>query len=428
MAALAVLLTIAVRPSIGRGGFAWLDAALAVYVGLLALQLVPLPPQWRLALSPALRIVDLRLRLDAPANALADIARPLTVNADGTMQSLALALAAVLTFWCARDLFARAGTRAGARTIAALGLLLAAFGIAQHVTAPHALYWAQVFKNTEPYGPYLNRSDFAMWLVMALPPTAGYLLARLHSRQHRGRELLSADAFDDTAMFLTVAMGLMAAALMVALSRSGIIGAIASALVLWILSERRMHHAGRAWLLGGIGAIALVALAFANTSAVATRIDDTINRSSAGRVAIWRATIPMIKDFWVTGVGAGAYERAMIVYQPAPHETYFNHAHNEYLQLAAEGGLSLMIPAVLAAIAGIVCIRKRMSADRTAIYWVRAGAVSGMIAAAVQSTWETGLRRPANTLLFAILAAAAMHSAPQPAGRAADNPDEVRDR
>jgi O-antigen ligase len=119
--------------------------------------------------------------------------------------------------------------------------------------------------------------------------------------------------------------------------------------------------------------------------------------------------MPMIKDFGITGVGAGAYERAMLVYQPAPHETYFNHAHNEYLQLAAEGGLWLMIPATAAIVGAIVCIRKRMSEDRTAIYWVRAGAASGMLAAAVQSTWETGLRRPANTLLFAILAAIAMH-------------------
>jgi O-antigen ligase len=178
-----------------------------------------------------------------------------------------------------------------------------------------------------------------------------------------------------------------------------------------------MHRHGRAWLLGGIAAMAIVALAFANTSAVAKRIQDTFDRRSAGRVAIWRATLPIIRSFWLTGAGAGAYERAMMVYQPAPHETYFNHAHNEYLQFLAEGGLWLAIPGVIALGAGAICIRKRLATDRTAIYWVRAGAASGMIAAAVQSTWETGLRRPANTLLFAILAAVAMHSAPESAKR-----------
>src|SRR5205823_13524501 len=86
---------------------------------------------------------------------------------------------------------------------------------------------------------------------------------------------------------------------------------------------------------------------------------------------------------------------------PLPYTTLFR------------SGLWLAIPGAIVLIAGAVCIRKRLSADRTPIYWVRAGAVSGMIAAAVQSTWETGLRRPAHTLLFAILAAIAMHLAPE---------------
>lgn len=427
MAAVAIVLAFVVRPSVARGDFRWLDIALVAYVALMALQLVPLSPRLRLGLSPAARGIDLRLRLDAPADAMADTPHPLTVNADATLQAVWLAVAIVLTFWCARALFARGGICAGARTIAGLGLLLAAFGIAQHATAPHVLYWVRAFRYTEPFGPYLNRSDFAMWIVMALPLTAGYLLARLHSRQHRGHELFTAETFDNTAMFLTVAMGLMAAALMVGLSRSGIIGAMASALTLWMLSERRMHHEGRAWLLGGIGAIALVALAYANTSAVATRIEDTVNRGMGGRLAIWRATMPIIRDFWLTGAGAGAYERAMMVYQP-PHETYFNHAHNEYLQLVSEGGLWLVIPGVLALVPAVRCIRRRLAADCTAMYWTRAGAVSGMMAAAVQSIWETGLRRPANTLLFATLAAIAMSLPAEPARRALHDPMDVGDR
>jgi hypothetical protein len=87
-----------------------------------------------------------------------------------------------------------------------------------------------------------------------------------------------------------------------------------------------------------------------------------------------------------------------------------------------------MIPGTIALVAAVYAIRKRLSADRTPIYWVRVGAVSGMIAAATQSVWETGLRRPANTLLFAILAAVAMHSASEPARRAAEHPVDVGDR
>ena len=385
-------------------------------------------PAVRLALSPALRGIDVRLRLDAPADPAADAPHPLTVDGSGTAQSLALAVAAVLTFWCARALFARNGIRVGARAMALFGLVVAAFGIAQHATAPHSLYWLRTFTYTEPFGPYLNRSDFAMWMVMALPLTAGYLLARVHAREQRGARLLTAEAFDDTALLLVVSMGLMTAALMVALSRSGLVGAAAAALTLWAVAERHMHRERRAWRLGAIGAVAVAALFFANASAVVTRIGDTIEHGMGGRLDIWRATMPMIRDFWLTGVGAGAYERAMIVYQPAPHETYFNHAHNEYLQLLSEGGLLLAIPAVLAVVATVRCIRSRLADDRTPLYWVRVGAVSGMAGVAVQSLWETGLRRPANTLLFATLAAFAMHSVSQPARGAGDDPAGVRQR
>ena len=428
IAVAAIVLALVVGPSVARGRARWLDVALVAYVLLLALQLMPMTPPIRLALSPAVRGVDVRLRLDAPRAAGADTSQPLSVDANGTTEALALAAASVLTFWCARTLFRRNGIRMGARAIALLSLVLAAFGIAQHATAPHSLYWSRTFKFTEPFGPYLNRSDFAMWMVMALPLTAGYLLARMHSRQRRGANLFAAEAFDDTALLLAVAIGLMVASLMVALSRSGLVGAAAATLTLWALAEQHLHRERRAWLLGGIGVVALAALFFANASAVATRIGDTIDRGMGGRLEIWRATMPMIKDFWRTGVGAGAYERAMIVYQPTPHETYFNHAHNEYLQLLAEGGLLLAIPAVLAAVAAVRCIRSRLADDRSALYWVRIGAVSGMAGAAVQSLWETGLRRPANLLLFALLAAFAMHSASQPPRRAGDNAAGVRER
>jgi hypothetical protein len=77
--------------------------------------------------------------------------------------------------------------------------------------------------------------------------------------------------------------------------------------------------------------------------------------------------------------------------------------------MLTEGGVLLAIPAIAAAVVGISSIRNRLRSDRTSMYWVRAGAASGLVAVAVQSIWETGLRVPANTLLFAVLAAVSLH-------------------
>jgi hypothetical protein len=43
------------------------------------------------------------------------------------------------------------------------------------------------------------------------------------------------------------------------------------------------------------------------------------------------------------------------------------------------------------------------------MFWIRSGAVAGIAGIFVQSFWETGLRMPANALLFAALCAAAIH-------------------
>ena len=125
------------------------------------------------------------------------------------------------------------------------------------------------------------------------------------------------------------------------------------------------------------------------------------------------------EDFWLTGVGAGAFERGMLVYQEGSRQFFFNHAHDEYLQLVVEGGLLLAVPATIALLAGMVLIVYRLRSDRTPIFWLRAGAISGLIAVAIQSIWDTGLRTPANGVLFAVIAAIALHE-PRPAhdGRA----------
>jgi O-antigen ligase len=148
------------------------------------------------------------------------------------------------------------------------------------------------------------------------------------------------------------------------------------------------------------------------------RLQETTEQGEWGRPAIWRDTWRMTADFWLTGVGAGAFERGMLAYQSASRLFFFNHAHNEYLQLLVEGGLLVAIPAAAAIVAAIVLMARYLDADRTAMFWVRAGAIAGIAAVAVQSIWDTGLRTPANGTLFAVIAAIALHDpAPAPPAR-----------
>jgi O-antigen ligase len=404
----ALLLTATVRPSIGRGGSRALDALVALCCLVPCLQLVPLPPPIRLAISPAVPRIDAALYLDAPADPAAGPSAPLTVDASATAEALAAAIAAVLIFWSARSLFERSSVRRTLRTVALCGMVASGVAILQHATAPKTIYWLWKPLNADatPYGPFVSRNDLAAWLVLAIPLTVGYFIGRIESRRQSGTTPLA--AVDETAIWLAAAVCAMSAALVVAVSRSGFIAAAVALLAFAWLTRRRMASRGRAWLLVGAGLVVAVAATYASTATLMTRLNETLTSGVGGRREIWLYTRAMIADFPAVGVGLGAYARAMSVYQP-PHQFAFNHAHDEYLQILAEGGVVLFALTAAAVAAGALVVRRRLRSDRSPLFWIRAGAASGLVAIAAQSVWETGLRMPANAVLFALCAAIATH-------------------
>jgi O-antigen ligase len=416
----ALVLTALVRPSIGRGAFRVIDIGIVACLMVVAFQIVPIPAAARLLLSPEAGGVDSALWLGAPADPFRGPARALSLDAAATRTAILLALSFVALFWSARTIFMRGGVRLVARGIAWTGLALAVVAIMQHATAPRMLYWRWPTVFGGPFGPYVNKNDFSTWLIMAIPLTAGYAMARMHSR-HRGNTagLTVLHALTDgTAVWLTGAACFMCAALLTAASRSGITGGAAALLCFAWLSGKPGRRRGRARFAAGLAAVAVVlaaAAAYANLALLADRVRETAAGGVGGRRVIWADTWPMLRDFWLTGVGAGAYQRGMIVYQQHLRgQFYFNHAHNEYLQLAAEGGVLLVAGAGVALVAALRQIARRVRRDDTPIFWVRAGAASGLVAVAVQSFWDTGLRMPANAALFAVLAALALHDSGEP--------------
>jgi O-antigen ligase len=86
----------------------------------------------------------------------------------------------------------------------------------------------------------------------------------------------------------------------------------------------------------------------------------------------------------------------------------FNNAHDEYLQLQAEGGIVLLMVSLAGLALAAKAARVRLAADVGAHRYLRIGASAGLVGIAIQSLWEAGLRAPANLLLAAIVAAIAV--------------------
>jgi O-antigen ligase len=405
-------LAIVVAPRPWRAAHRGLDIAITACLAAIGAQLLPLPSDTRRFLSPAADLVEAQLLLPV-AEASGRVARPLSLDPEQTAWALGVGVVLALVYWSARTIFEQdGGLRTIGRAIAWAGLAMSAVAFVAHRTAPRLIYgfWAPITRsdNPTPYGPFVNRNHFATWLLLAVPLVGGYVIARLSTRA-ADRPFDVEGALDARMVGLIGSVCLMTAALLSSMSRSGIVGLAVALLVLVVLAGRRITVGRLAWLAAGIALLLAVATAYVDVPGLLSRLDDAAPSGLGGRTAIWNETWPMALDFARTGLGVGAFERGMLVYQQSPRSIFFNHAHNQYLQLLVEGGLLLLVPCAVSVIAGTREIVLRLQRDRTPMFWMRAGAASGLAAVCVQSVWEVGLRMPANAVLFAIAAAVATY-------------------
>ena len=108
----------------------------------------------------------------------------------------------------------------------------------------------------------------------------------------------------------------------------------------------------------------------------------------------------------------------MLFYQQRNPGVHLAQAHNDYLQLLAEGGLLVTIPAAVAILLLALAIHRNLRSARGQArgYWIRAGAAVGLLAIAVQEVFEFSLQIPADALLFCTLAAVALTPLPTSSG------------
>jgi putative inorganic carbon (HCO3(-)) transporter len=406
-----ILFALTLRPAVAsRGPARALDLAALAAAVVTVLQALPLPRGVVDLLSPHAALVRLSLALEPSSPAWL----PFSIDGRATLWASAVTAGAIALFFAARTVLARGGVRQTVRGISALGFLFSVVAIAQAATAGRLIYWRfpTEYEGPLPFGPFVNRNHFATWVIMAAPLCLGYIVARANKSETKSAGINPrarlARLADGRTLWLTAAGAMMIGALLLSLSRSGILS-LAGAGATSMLVLRRQASAGRGWWLVGILAVTVgLGLSRADLPALTDRFVRS-GSSVENRLRIWRDTAPVVQDFWLTGTGAGTYRTAMLYYQRSDRVVQFNQAHNHYLQATAEGGIVLLaiVAGALGALAGAV--RERLASEGSGVYWIRAGAVCGLIAVALQSLWETGLVMPANAALAAVLAAIALH-------------------
>jgi O-antigen ligase len=387
-----------------------LDFAVMAAIGYIGLQIVALPAAVVRTVSPATPNLQ-----DVYALVPLGLWRPISIQPAATREALGLAITAALLFWASRESFARGGTRAAARLLAWIGFACALVSLAQRATAPATVLWKWPLPDSRitTFGPFVNRDHLATWLVLAIGLVTGYLTmhvrAHMTARMRQGTHATLVALSDAWALVVLGSLAAMLVTLAATLSRSGFIALVTAAIAGTLLARRDRTRS--IWI-GVAAAAAIVAIAaWINLEGFAERLVTTLSRpeaESVGRLTIWRETLRLMRAFPLFGTGQGTFADAMFVYQQTSRQVLFNQAHNEYLQLATEGGV-VMLAIVITGLALLArAARLRLADDDGSHRFVRIGACAGLAAVSVQSVWETGLRAPANLLLAAILAGLAI--------------------
>jgi O-antigen ligase len=395
-----------------------LATALCLVGAAIAVQLVPLSLGTLAALSPG--TVRALGQLN-PAVAVQAVSRhPISLDAGLTARGLTLFAAnAMLMLGCAR-LFSFRGSRRFAEALTVVGAALALTGMMQQPLFAGKIYgfWTS-FDGGDSYGPFVNRNHFAGWMLMALPVTLGLLCAGTArglagiKPTWRDRLLWLSSPEANRLILLAAAAAVMALALVLTMSRSGISAlavsvVVTSSFVLW-----RQRGVRRGLTLAYLGMLVVVVVGWAGADLIAARFSNANWDGINGRRGAWSDAAAVAKRFPLTGSGLDTYGLTMVLYQQHDMMQSYTEAHNDYLQLAAEGGALVVVPAVLALVAFAVAVRRRFAEEiSTTAYWLRLGAVTGLLAIALQETVEFSLQMPGNAVLFAAVCGIALHRTP----------------
>ena len=223
-------------------------------------------------------------------------------------------------------------TRQDLRTLAwflmGFGFVVAVFGIIQNYTSQNVLYWYRPLTGGgTPFGPYVNRNDFAGFIELIAPVGMCLLVFRAIRREQQ------------------VFVGLLTLVPIVALVLTGSRGGIVSffcEILLIVLIGRAHRRRFQALAASVLLILALGAGAWLGAGKILGRFRSSQPHdiSTDRRVTMLEGAWHMFRAHTLAGTGLGT-----LVSVYPKYETYYdglivNHVHNDYVELLAETGIA----------------------------------------------------------------------------------------
>lgn len=293
-----------------------------------------------------------------------------------------------------------------------VAFLEALFGILVHLTGSGWLYSDQGAR-----GSYVNRNHFAgllemgsmmgLALMAALtePAARGGAGARIRQGILRWIKL-----FQGPRPMVVVGLLILVAGLILSGSRAAaVVLPLSVGIVITGLGFRRGEGMSRR-----VRSLALVVLLGA--AAVGWLGADNLSSRfeaegwSSSRVDSVRAAMPLLGDYWLWGSGAGTFRWIFPAYKTRNLTARtFEHAHNDYLELAIELGVVGLVPIAGAVMLVIwISLRGLRSGGSSRLRALGAGYLGACIALLAHGLVDFNLQIPANALWFSLCLAGAL--------------------
>ena len=370
-------------------GLAWL--------GYVWLQLVPVPIGMLEMLSP--QAARWHIAAVAP-DALA--AAPLTLDHYATLEAACKSTGYVAYFVLSLILLSNGNRiRVAAYVLIASGILQAMYGALISLQSP-----GQVASGT-----FANRNHYAAYLALCLSVGIGVLIASLTGAKNHSWKQFLRDVLHwiiTPKMALRLGLVIMVIALVLTRSRMGnssfFFGLLIAGAIGLLLSKRATKS--MVVLLVSLVAIdVFIVGTYFGTQRVVERISQTtVETEDRDEVAGY--AIDMWKDYPAFGSGLGSFPVVFPRYSGQGTQVPYTHAHNDYVEFAAEVGLvGLSLLGLMVAMSFAVALRAQQLRRDPLMRGLSFAAIMGILTLMIHSAVDFNLQIPANALTFMLILA-----------------------
>ncbi|MEN8218120.1 MAG: O-antigen ligase family protein [Pseudomonadota bacterium] len=278
-------------------------------------------------------------------------------------------------------------------------------------------------------GTFVNRNHLAGYLEMCLSVGIGLLIAQLgkgtQDANLRERVVGVLAWVLSPKMLLRLSLVFMVIALVMTRSRMGNTAFFASMMIAGAIALSLSRHANRATVILLVSLIVIdifIVGSWFGLQKVKERLVET-NMTAEARDEVNVDILPYWQDYFLTGSGLGSFYTTFPRYQSPDVEGYYDHAHNDYLEVATETGiigLLLLGIAVLLTIAVVLDTQYRRHSPLNR--GIAFAATMAIIALLIHSTVDFNLQIPANGATFMLILALAWVARYLPRKRTHDSP------